>query len=368
MFTPSRLAVARKRRGMTRSRLKQVTGISLRSLSLYESGLRDPSPQTIDCIARGLEYPAEFFSRPHIDEPVPDSVTFRALASMTASQRGRVLAAAALAVELSGWIRERFNVPDPAIPDLSYLDPESAADTLRGEWGLGARPIRNMVHLLEARGVHVFSVTEEERAVDAFSFWQEDRPLVCLNTRRSGERQRFDAAHELAHLVLHPHHGTGRERGAERDADKFASSFLMPRASVLAVAPRGATLAGILNLKRNWNVSALALTHRLHAIGLLTDWAYRDACIQLGKMGYKRAEPGGMPPETSQVFGKVFAALREDGSSRSVIARDLALPLPELDALLFGLVLVGVTGARRTSGQASTGLLRLVGDDEERVS
>jgi len=353
---------------MTRSRLAQVTGIGPRSLSLHESGLRNPSPQTVDCFARALQYPREFFYRPHIDEPVPDNVTFRALTSMTARQRNRVLAAAALAVELAGWIRDRFDVPDPDLPDLSYLDPESAAETLRGQWGIGNRPIRNVVHLLEAHGVHVFSVTEEERAVDAFSFWQGDRPFVFLNTRRSGERQRFDVAHELGHLVLHPHHGTRRERAAERGADAFASAFLMPRASILAVAPPDATVRAILKLKRTWNVSALALTHRLHVTGLLKDWAYRDACIHLGQMGYRRGEPGGIPPETSQVFGKVFAALREDGTSRSAIARELALPLEELDALLFGLVLVGMAGARRVPGAISAAPLRLVDDDEGQAS
>ncbi len=346
---------------MTRSGLAQATGISLHSLSLHEAGRREPSAQTVDALARALNYPRDFFFRPHLDEPVPDCVTFRALRSMTGAQRDRVLAAAALAVELFGWVRERFNLPDPNIPDLSYLDPEPAADTLRGQWGIGVRPVRNMVHLLEAHGVHVFSVTEEERAVDAFSFWQGDRPFVCLNTRRSGERQRFDAAHELGHVVLHPHHGTRRDRAAEREADAFASSFLLPRASVVALAPPRAAVPAILKLKRNWNVSALALTHRLHALGLLSDYAYRDACINLGRMGYRRGEPGGAPPETSQVFGKVFAVLREDGTSRAVVANHLALPLDELDALLFGLVLVSVQGARRTPGGPSPAPLTLVG-------
>ena len=39
--------------------------------------------------------------------------------------------------------------------------------------------------------------------MDAFSLIRDDRPFAFLNTDRSAERQRFDAAHELGHLLLH---------------------------------------------------------------------------------------------------------------------------------------------------------------------
>ena len=77
--------------------------------------------------------------------------------------------------------------------------------------------------------------------VDAFSMWRQETPFVFLNTQKSAERTRFDAAHELGHLVLH-RHGSPQGQDAEREANAFASAFLMPRASVLANAPRMATL------------------------------------------------------------------------------------------------------------------------------
>lgn len=86
--------------------------------------------------------------------------------------------------------------------------------------------------------------------VDAFSMWRQSTPFVFLNTKKSAEHSRFDAAHELGHLVLH-RHGSPQGREAEREANAFASAFLMPRASVLAYAPRMATIDHLIKLKKS---------------------------------------------------------------------------------------------------------------------
>jgi hypothetical protein len=111
----------------------------------------------------------------------------------------------------------------------------------------------------------------------------------------------------------------------------------MPRRDVLAYAPRGANVAQILRAKRRWNVAAMNLAHRMHRLGLLTEWQARSTYIQLGRMGYRAAEPKGMERETSQILSKVFRALREEGMSRSDLARELRVPVEELNRAAFGL-------------------------------
>src|SRR5439155_17007878 len=124
------------------------------------------------------------------------------------------------------------------LPDLSKEGtPESAAISLRGMWGLGELAVKNIVHLLESRGVRIFSLAIDAREVDAFSMWRGTTPFIFLNTQKSSEHSRYDAAHELGHLVLH-RHGEPQGQDAERQANEFASAFLMPLASVLAQAPR----------------------------------------------------------------------------------------------------------------------------------
>ncbi|WP_419757134.1 ImmA/IrrE family metallo-endopeptidase [Teredinibacter turnerae] len=75
-----------------------------------------------------------------------------------------------------------------------------------------------------------------------------DIPFVFLNTKKTAERCRFDAAHELGHLVMHCH-GAPQGQEAEKEANAFASAFLMPRRSVLANAPRSATLKSLISHK-----------------------------------------------------------------------------------------------------------------------
>ncbi|MET9565772.1 ImmA/IrrE family metallo-endopeptidase [Streptomyces tauricus] len=65
---------------------------------------------------------------------------------------------------------------------------------------------------------------------------------------------------------------------AERQANDFASAFLMPAASVLGHMPAGARVDQILSGKRIWKVSTMALTYRMHDLNLLTDWQYRSTC------------------------------------------------------------------------------------------
>lgn len=149
--------------------------------------------------------------------------------------------------------------------------------------------------------------------------------------------------------------------GDLQEADAFASAFLMPRGSVLAAAPRLPNLDLLVKLKRNWNVSVAALAHRLHALNLLSDWHYRTICIEIAQRGYKRAEPNGIARETSQLLQKVFQALRDDGLTKPVIARQLHLDPNELDSLVFGLVMTPLQGGGAPKDSRSgRGHLRLV--------
>lgn len=343
-LTPSRLALARKRRGMTLVRLAAAAGVSTRSLSAYESGRQQPSAPTVRALARALAVPVAFLQAAEIEEIPPGAASFRALSKLTAAQRDAACSAGRIALLVNDWIEERFVLPAAGVPALPGLDPETAAEVVRARWGLGLAPLGNVIHLLESRGVRVFSLAEECAAVDAFSLYWQGTPFAFLNTMKSGERGRFDGAHELGHLVLHTGHRAPHGPDAEQEANRFASAFLMPARSVIAAGLSGATIDQILAAKGTWAVSAMALTHRLHDLGLLTDWAYRTTCVSLGRLGYKRGEPGGIPRESSQLLSKVFRALRDDGVPPRRIARDLAMSVAELNSHVFGLVPTALPG------------------------
>ncbi len=365
VFNPQRMILARKRRRLSSKALAELVGVSPVTISRLENGNNDPEPQTLDTIAKVLEFPRDFFLGDECEELTAEAASFRSLVAMSARERDAALSAGALAYIFSDWVAQRFNLPEPALADLSFqTSPEAAAHTLRQEWGLGQQPVSNMVKLLESKGVRVFSLAENTKNVDAFSCWRDSAPYVFLNTFKSTEHSRFDAAHELGHLVLHKHGGPhqGREeaahelgqmasgkpaghqaREAEMEANLFASCFLMPTEDV-ASRIRGVTaLDDLVMAKKRWGVSVAALAYRLHKMGRLTDWQYRSFCIEMNRRGYRTQEPQSLPPERSVVWHKVLSALWNDRITKEHIATELNLPAAELENLVFGLT--GETGA-----------------------
>ena len=245
MFNPTRLSLARKRRGSTQKSLAEALGVDRKTIVRYENGIVDPPGPVIARLALLLNFPVTFFSGDDIDEPSADGASFRGFATMPAKDRDAALAAGALAFMVDDWMMARFHLPRAALLEIEFASPETAAIYVRQQWGLGVRPIANMVHLLEAKGMRVFSMAENTRAVDAFSTWRRDVPYIFLNLEKSGERGRFDASHELGHLVMHRHGGPHQGQSAEEQANQFAAAFLMPEDDVRAVLP------GVSALKSN---------------------------------------------------------------------------------------------------------------------
>ena len=353
MFTATRLTLARKRRGLTLVQLSEMVGVTAQSLSNYENERQEPLPQVVEKIADTLGFPVAFFSEHDIDALPSDSVSFRARTKLAARKRDMALSVGRLAIEFHDWISERFILPDPDLPSLNKPDPETAAEMVRARWGLGLAPISNTVHLLEAHGVRVFSLAPEYSDVDAFSFFHEGVPFVFLNVMKTAERGRFDATHELGHLVLHGQGCDLTKSQAEQEANEFASAFLMPRESVAAHMPASPLVDQIIYGKKIWKVAALALTYRLHDIGMLSDWHYRTACVELGRRGFRTGEPDGGARETSQLLTKVFKALRTKGVTRSYIADKLCIDPDDLSGYVFGIVMAALDGRPSMPPQAT---------------
>ena len=83
----------------------------------------------------------------------------------------------------------------------------------------------------------------------------------------------------------------------------------------------------------------------------------------LTSRGYRRQEPDEAQRETSQVLAKVFSALRDESVAKRDIAEDLHISAEEIEQLVFGLTLTGLTGSpgQRGSTTAKPGQLRAVG-------
>jgi Zn-dependent peptidase ImmA (M78 family) len=349
------------RRRLTGKGLAELSRLTPVTISRLERSNNEPEQETVDALVKALKFPREFFFGDDIDSPSPDGASFRSFAAMSAKERDAALAAGSFAYLLCDWVSVRFNLPKANMIDLSHeRDPAKAARLLRDRWALGEKPISDMVKLLEWAGVRVFSLCENTRTVDAFSCWRDETPYVFLNTFKSSERSRFDAAHELGHLVLHKHGGPRQGRLAEQEANAFAASFLMPSADIKARVPFVSSLDQLVSAKKHWRVSVAALAYRLHKLGTISDWQYRHLCIQMGKRGYPDIEPNSIAREESYVWKAIFADLWKRRVTKADIAKTLFLPTDEVENLVFGLTSSHVPDAAANLEKTGRPTLKLV--------
>lgn len=342
-----RVDLVRRRLALTKSGFAERLGIDRKTLNRFQFDGR-MSDEVFSRLCAISGYPSEFFDKGNPELPNSGAVSFRSLRSLTAGPRDAALAAAALAFEIDDWLHSEFRLPNHNVPQLYNKTPEDAALALRAHWGIGNLPIDNMINVLESRGVRVFSLVEETRHLDAYSFWRNDRPYIFLNTLKTAEHSRFDAAHELGHLVMH-RHGGPVHINAEDQANAFASAFLIPPADLKARLPRVRSLNEIIEAKKRWRVSASALIYAMKRHGLISDWSYRSYYIELNKYG-RNNEPNGIERETSQVWKKVLTALWRDGITMQKISEILKIPEREISNLLFGIATSVQVGIPSTKG------------------
>jgi len=336
-FDSERLTLARELRGLRKVELAQAVELSPAAISQYESGEMVPKAEALARLAFALRVPAEFF-RPH--GPVPrveeHEVHFRRLRSSRRVDRRRVLARTKLLIELSAVLQMHVSLPSVRIPrsfapaddDRSPAVIERIAEAVRTEWGLGSGPISHAVRLLETRGVFVTRLRAETEQLDAFSLWIGSRPFVVLSSdKEDAARSRFDAMHELGHLLLHADEADPTDRAREVEAQHFASAFLMPRDSISRELPVALDWDAYVQLKARWKVSIQALLRRARDVGRLTDAQYRRAMTVLSARAWRTREPGTAGPiEEPHVLPRALElALEEDSVSADELAAALRL-------------------------------------------
>ena len=209
------------------------------------------------------------------------------------------MARGTLLCDLADQLEEHVDVPAERVPRIdreveNKYDIERVAEEVRRYWGLGLGPISNVVWLLERNGVIASYIPSDCVEADAFSGWRRTgkqvRPFVFLtDVKGAACRSRFDAAHELGHLVMHVDAQPGNP-DLEQQANQFASALLMPRETFGREAPRWLNWDLIWELKQRWRTSARAILYRAHDFGMLSDASYRRGFVYLNQQ-FPEGEP-----------------------------------------------------------------------------
>lgn len=307
-FDPERLRLAREDAGLRKNELAEAVGISPAAISQFESGRAGPRPATLSAIALACGFPASFFrvdgrpTRPRdADEPF-----FRSLRSTRQWERREAQAKATLVWRVANELESYVEFPEVTIDAIPIDDEarpqaiEEIATEIRRRWSMPEGPAGNVVRLIEARGGIASRIRPRSKRVDAFSQRMDGRPIVMLwSTKQDAARSRFDAAHELGHLVMHPDPEPGNKT-MERQAHAFAASFLMPADQIAdelpTKAPTKRDQGRLLGLKRTWGVSVAAIFYRARELKTISPEGHRNAMIRLSDWGWRKDEPGDLGP------------------------------------------------------------------------
>lgn len=321
---------------LQKKELAERLGVSAGAVSQYENGTSSPSPKVVSALALALGVPRDFFSS---DRPLGEApnVTahFRSLRSTTKQERDRAFAHALLTWELTGVIERYIRLPRYGLPsDLgqSVQDTtssiEAAAQQARAVLDLGTGPLPNVVRLLESRGVICTRLPAGTRRVFAFSCDFPTRPVVVLATERTHlAAGRFDAAHELAHLLLHHDEEPGTHP-IERQANIFASEFLAPTSSIADLLPSKVDWKRLMELKATWGISMQALLYKARSLKVMSDNTYRRAVTELNQRGWRTKEPGDDgQAEEPIMLGRAIEMLENQGNTLANLSDESRLSI-----------------------------------------
>lgn len=327
---------------MPKAELAGRVHVTPSAITQLERGDFRPTTIVAARLALALGVPLDFFSSLISAAPIPaSSAHFRSLRSTPANRREQALAFAELAMELCVAIEDWVDLPAVKLPELDGHDLSTAAGAAaaaaaaRAALDVTPGPVPHVVRLIEAHGVLVLALPDHlvDRRVDAFSTSAAHRPIVLLSPMKDDKaRSRFDAAHELGHLLLH-HDVEPGSRIVESQAQNFAAAFLAPAEEIVEDLPRRVDWDALLRAKRRWGISLRALIYRAHTLGVITESAFRRANIQLSTWGNPERGPLG-PPESPGLLGRATDLLAGAGTSIGDLAHHAGMPAEQARYLI----------------------------------
>ncbi len=347
----NRLKRAREALGLSLRDLEALIQeqVSAQAIGKYERDEMMPSSSVLLALAKALEVSPEYLlSQREIElagidfrkAPHALSKDERAVEAVVLDQVERYLELE----ELVHGVDEPWQAPQGGEFVLRTVeDAEQAAESLRRLWSLGIEPIPIMAELLEDKGIKVIALGLPESVSGSKAMIQRpglpELPVIVVNQKHNGERQRFTLAHELAHLVLRSSSLSDSEQ--EKAADRFAGAFLMAKemmVRLLGSNRKSISLGELAELKKLFKVSIASLVVRCSQLGILPKAAYARLWAQIRALGWNGAqsnEPYQFQAEAPQRMERLcLRAVAEGAVSEPKAAQLLGVSVRELDKKL----------------------------------
>lgn len=313
-FSGSRLEIGRDYRGLTQTELAKRVAASVAQVSNCEKGKnKNPEEDLVGAFGEVLGFKPSFFYRPLEDPFLEEQCSFRHRRSTPVKVKAQIRAHGTLIGMVIRGLQKHLRFPAvnvPRLPVSSLDDVELAAEGTRQYWALGLNgPIWQLGRVLERAGVIVVENVVTSSKVDAFSRRGKLAVIFLNGEVRSSSRWNFDIAHECGHLVMHGDMVTG-DLETERQADRFASAFLMPRVAFSReFLASSFSWKHVFDLKRRWHSSAAAIIRRAYDLELIGAVKYRQLCQYISFKHWNRGEPAEPAFQSPELLSSALAVL-----------------------------------------------------------
>jgi Zn-dependent peptidase ImmA (M78 family)/transcriptional regulator with XRE-family HTH domain len=345
LIIPSQLRRAREALQLTLEEVASELEVAAQSVSDWESGRSEPALGHLEALAKLYGRDVDYFlggtppPPERLEFRAPGDGPFSALSKEAKAVVGRFYELCRRSHELESLLGKvrKFELPhlSPSVP------PTRAAAALRRSWQVGAKPIRNLRELVDARGFRIFELRVPADEFSGLSILHSDYgPCVLLNAGDVKGRRNFTLAHELAHLIYR--HGSSACRipaklveslnRLERKANQFAVELLLPPHEVeLDFATRGlsetASAKELSPMYSKWGVSLQAMGYRLERLGLLRR-GHTDNLVESRPAYFPRAKTPKWRRQLGNTFVETaFEAYHKNLVSIGRLAHSLGIPV-----------------------------------------
>lgn len=309
--------------------------LTKQAISKYETGKSVPGSDVLVRLADALGVKTSYFMQePKVEV---EFIAYRKHSRLPKAEANRLQVQITDHLEHYYWLASLFpaggklerratvGVPK-ARQAKSVDDAEKIAKELRGDWKLGLDPIENLAETLEDHAAAVLALDADER-FDGHSAWAtvlgDDRrkvPVLVTNAAMPGDRQRFNLAHELGHLVIKQK----QTKEDEEIAHRFAAAFLVPDEAAYKELGRSRSrieFDELLLLKHKYGLSMQAWLRRAKDLGIISPSWYKNTVVIFRKRGWHKQEPGKqVAPEKPLRFKQLVLRAMAEG----IISRERA--------------------------------------------
>ena len=311
------LRLLRKSKNISQYEICSQVGLSQGNYSKVEHGLIEPSESFLKQVSLFFQVEPAFFYQ-NEKSYSPKNPYHRSRSTLQIGDRDRAEAIANIyrihIKKLLEVVEMSYNLLPISISESD--SPEGIARLTRRNFHLPNGPIDNLTTILEDNGIFVISFDFKTEALDGFTIHggKDILPFIFINSAFPGERIRFTLAHELGHLVMHQFLET--EQDIEKEANAFASEFLMPafdiKQELRFINTVKLNVEVLLRLKMKWKVSMNALLKRAEDLNILTKNQKKYLWMQMAQKGFRKNEPYPLPIETPLLLNELINTYKDE--------------------------------------------------------